>query len=209
VRVLIFGATGATGRELVEQSLAQGMEVSAFVRDPARLGATRAGLRVVAGRLDDPDGVAAAVVGQDAVVSALGVGRLLRSDPAVVRGVARIVAAMERSGPRRLVYLSFAGVRDSRRRAGPLVRHALWRVLRNEVADHELKEELIARSALDWTIVRAPKLTGGPATGAYRSGEEITARTMLPRLSRADVARFMLDRLSDAASIRTAPSLFP
>ena len=101
------------------------------------------------------------------------------------------------------------GVRDSRRRAGPLVRHALWRVLRNEVADHELKEELIARSALDWTIVRAPKLTGGPATGAYRSGEEITARTMLPRLSRADVARFMLDRLSDAASIRTAPSLFP
>ena len=72
MRVLIFGATGATGRELVEQSLAQGLEVSAFVRDPARRGATRAGVRVVAGRLDDPDGLDAAVAGQDAVVSALG-----------------------------------------------------------------------------------------------------------------------------------------
>ena len=209
MRVAIFGATGATGRELVRRSLARGMDVTAFVRNPAKLGATDAGLRVVAGELGDTDQIAAAVAGQDAVVSALGVGRPLRSDPAVVRGVAGIVDAMERSGTRRLVYLSFVGVRASRRRAGPLIHHALWRVLRNEVADHERKEELIAQSALDWTIVRAPKLTGGPATGAYRSGEEIATGTLLPRLSRADVAHFMLDQLADAGSIRTTPSLFP
>jgi putative NADH-flavin reductase len=209
VRVLIFGASGATGRELVARSLALGMEVSAFVRDPAGIGTTPGDLRIVVGELDDADRVAASIASQDAVVSALGVGRPLHSDPAVVDGIGRIVEAMERSRVRRFVYLSFAGVHQSRRRAGLLIRHAVWRVLRHEIADHERKEELIARSGLDWTIVRAPKLTDGPPTGAYRSGEEITAGTLLPRLSRADVAEFMLRQLTDATFIRKAPSLFP
>lgn len=209
MRVLVVGASGATGREIVGQALAGGMEVSAFVRDPRSMGDARPGLRVVAGELDDDACVARAVAGQDGVISALGVGRPLRSDAAVVDGVGRIVATMERSDVRRLVYLSFVGVEESRDRAGPLIRHAVSRVLRREVADHERKEEIIARSALDWTIVRAPKLTDGPPTGAYRSGEEISAGTFFPRLSRADVAQFMLAQLTDTTFIRTAPSLYP
>ena len=185
------------------------MEVSAYVRDPARLGTAADGVRVVVGELDDPERIAEALAGQDAVVSTLGVGRPLRSDPAVVNGVARIVAAMERAGVARLVYLSFVGVSESRRSSGPVIRHVLSRVVRNEASDHERKERAIAASGLDWTIVRAPLLTGGPATGAYRSGEGIAATGALPRLSRADVAQFMVRQLTDAEYVRRAPSLYP
>lgn len=143
------------------------------------------------------------------MISALGVGRPLRSDPEVVAGVGRIIAAMERAGVRRLIYLSFVGVRDSRRRAGPVIRHAASRVLRREIADHEAKEALITASGLDWTIVRAPALTSGPATGTWRSGEEIAAAGALPRLPRADVARFMLDQIDDDRFVRRAPILLP
>lgn len=208
MRVTVFGASGRTGRELVTQGLARGLEVGAFVRDPSRLPAARDQLDVIPGALDDPDALAAAVAGSDAVVSALGVGRPLRSDPEVVEGVRGIVAAMQRTGARRLVYLSFVGVRDSRRRAGPLIRHAAWRVLRHEVADHEAKEAIVAGSGLDWTIVRAPVLTGGPPTGSWRAGEDVAAGA-LPRLPRADVARFMLDQISDDRFVRRAPSLLP
>ena len=204
-----MGASGRTGREVVARAREDGMEVTAYVRDPARLGAAADGVRVVVGGLDDPGRIGEALAGQDAVVSALGVGRPLRSDPAVVDGVVRIVAAMESAGVRRLVYLSFVGVEESRRDSGPVIRHELSRVVRNEASDHERKERAIAASALDWTIVRAPLLTGGPATGAYRSGEGIAAAGALPRLSRADVAQFMVGQLTDAEYVRRAPSLFP
>ena len=130
MRIAVFGATGATGREIVAQALGIGMEVTAYVRDPSRLTAPAGAVRVVTGGLDDAGRIAGAVAGQDAVLSALGVGRPLRSDPAVVHGVARVVAAVEDAGVRRMVFLSFIGVRASRAEAGPVIRHAAWRVLR-------------------------------------------------------------------------------
>lgn len=209
MRIVVFGASGRTGHHLVGQALERGWDVAAAVRDPARMEATHAALRVVPAALDDDAALAEAVAGRDAVVSALGVGRALRSDPEVVDGVRRIVAAMERTGVQRLIYLSFVGVRESRRRAGPIIRHAAWRVLRREVADHEAKEESVAASGLDWTIVRAPALTNGSATGTWRSGEDIAAEGALPRLARADVARFMLDLIDDGRFVRRAPILLP
>ena len=165
MRVTVFGATGRTGREVVARALAAGMDVTAYVRDPARLGPAD-GARVVTGTLDDDARLAEALAGRDAAVSALGVGRPLRSDPAVVDGVRRIVAAMEAAGVPRLVYLSFVGVRDSRPRSGPVIRHVLSRVVRNEAADHERKEAIVRASGLDWTIVRPPLLTSGPGGAA-------------------------------------------
>jgi putative NADH-flavin reductase len=208
VNILIFGASGRTGREALSQGLAAGHRVTAFVREPAKLTAFAEGLTVVTGELADRDAVARAVRGQDAVISTLGVSKALRPDPAVVNGIAQIIDAMQRSAVLRLVYLSFVGVRDSRRYAGGITRHLAARVLRNEIADHERKEELIRQSSLEWTIVRAPKLTTGPPTGAYRSGEQIAAETPLPTLARADVAQFMLGQLTDHAFLHKAPSLF-
>lgn len=200
MNVVIFGASGRTGREVLRQGLAAGHRVTAFVRNSARLAVLTEGLTVVTGELSDQDAVARAVCGQDAVISTLGVSKALRRDPAVVNGIAQIIDAMQSSAVLRLVYLSFVGVRDSRPYAGGITRHIAARVLRNEIVDHERKEQLIRRSTLEWTIVRAPKLKGGPPTGAYRSGEQIAAGTALLTLARADVAQCML------ASSPTTPS---
>jgi putative NADH-flavin reductase len=205
VRVVVFGASGATGRHLVSQALEAGHEVTAFVRDAARLGTRHEKLSIVQGDVADPGAVARGVAGQDAALSALGVGRPLRHDQAVIDGVGHVLKAMERESVRRLVYLSTTGVRDSRSEAGFAVRLMAASLIRNEIADHEIKEGLVRTSALDWTIVRAPMLTHGPRTGVYRAGEDVAARSLLPKLSRADIAEFMIQQLHDARFLRKAP----
>jgi uncharacterized protein YbjT (DUF2867 family) len=209
MRVTVFGASGRTGRQVVARAAAAGMDVTAYVRDPARLHSVPDGVRVVTGGLDDDGRLAEALAGRDAAISALGVGRPLRTDPAVVEGVRRIVAAMESAGVPRLVYLSFVGVRDSRARSGPVIRHVLARVVRNEAADHERKEAIVRASGLDWTIVRPPLLTSGPANGGLRAGEDVAAAGPLPRASRADVAAYLVGQLTATDQIRRAPSLLP
>ena len=207
MNLLIFGASGMTGRELVRQSLAQGHIVTAFVRNPARLDVQNANLRIIQGDVSDYSLVERAVKDQDTVISALGVSQKLKSDPAVVDGVRNIIRAMEMNRVNRLIYMSFIGVRESRNNAGVLIRHLVSRFVRNEIADHELKEQLIRSSRLDWTIVRPPKLTNGSQTRKYRNGEGIRTSSLLPTMSRADVADFMLRELKERNFIRKSPTI--
>jgi putative NADH-flavin reductase len=207
MNLLIFGASGATGHELVKQSLAQGHVVTAFVRNLAKLAIKHERLKVLQGDVKDYFSVERAVKGQDAVCSALGVSKPLKKDPAVVDGVKNIIGAMVDNKVKRLVYLSTNAVGDSRRDAGFLIRHVIARIVHNEIIDHEQKEKLILSSSLDWTIVRAPALTKGPLTGVYRSGEAIKASALLPMMSRADVADFMLRQLTQDTFIRKTPRI--
>ena len=209
MRLLVLGASGATGHEVVRQALAQELNVTAFVRDPARLKLFAPKLRVFQGDVGDYADVAGAVEGQDAVISALGVGRPLHSDPVVIEGVRNVLRAMQEHKVARLVYLSFIGVRESRAAAGPILRYVAKIPLRYEIADHEAKEALIRGSRCDWTIVRPPTLSNGHATGRYRDGDDITARSFLPILPRADVAAFLLRQLSERTYVGRAPRLLP
>jgi putative NADH-flavin reductase len=204
MKLLVFGASGKTGREVVRQALARGFTVTAFVRDTARLPMAHANLRLVKGELTDAKAIAKTVAGQTAVVSALGVGTPLTHDPVVIDGVRAIARAAEHASVERLVYMSFIGVNESRDAAGFLLKRLATTLLRHEVADHEIKEAAVADCFVDWTIVRPPKLTNGRLTASYRVGEGIRARSPLPMMSRADVADFMLRQLSDAAFIRKA-----
>jgi len=208
VEILVFGASGGTGRLIVTQALARGHRVAAFVRRDDSLAAQR-DLEIVRGDVGDAVAVAAAIKGREIVISALGVAKPLQPDPVVRAGVGHIVAAMESSGVRRLIYLSFIGVSASRATAGPLIRYVARFPLRHEIADHEQKEERIRASSLEWTIVRAPKFTDGPPTGAFRVGEGIRATSFFPRLSRADVAACILDETQAPRFARTAVSLLP
>ena len=113
MRLLVFGASGTPGRELVHQALERGHAVDAFVRRAAAM-TTQPGLNVVQGDVADFSLVSAAMSRQDAVVSVLGVAEPLKHDPAVIAGIENIVRAMEATGLRRLLYLSFVGVRESR-----------------------------------------------------------------------------------------------
>ncbi len=207
MQLLIFGASGQTGRELVRQALASRHSVTAFVRQPAKLGDAPPGIRILQGNIADYPNVEAAVAGHDAVVSTLGVGTPLKHDPDVIVGVENIIRAMQEQQVRRFIYLSFIGVRDSRPSVGIILRHIAPIPLRHEIADHEAKEALVTASSLDWTIVRPPKLTNGPRTGHYRSGLHITTWVPLPLIARADVADFILRELAQPEYIHQAPRL--
>lgn len=207
MRLLIFGASGQSGRELVRQALERGHAVTAFVRQPSGIPSAHPKLRVIQGDVGDPSAVTAALPNHDAVVSALGVGTPLKHDPTVVAGIQHIVQGMEAQGPRRLLYLSFIGVRESRAAVGFVLRYIAPIPLRAEIADHEAKERLVRASNLDWTIVRPPKLTAGPPTGRYRVGEAVRTWAPIPTLSRADLADFMLRELEHPSHVRGTPRI--
>jgi putative NADH-flavin reductase len=207
MRLIIFGASGQTGRSLLQQALEQNHSVTGFVRQPGKVVNADSRIRIVEGNVQDYAAVSAAVPNHDAVVSALGVGTPLQHDQAVIEGVRNIIRAMQEHGIRRLIYLSFIGVPESRSSVGVVLRYIAPIPLRHEIADHEAKEALIKASGLDWTIVRPPKLTGGPRTARYRSGENITTWKPLPLLSRADVAHFILQELAAPVYLGRAPRL--
>jgi putative NADH-flavin reductase len=208
MRILVLGPTGATGRHLVEQALAQGHHVTALARNPAKLHSRRADLTVVQGDVTDPLAVERAVRSQDAVLCALGSSTPLKHDAALVAGIGNLVGAMERLHVRRLVYLSFLGVHHGRRQLSRLGKYVVAPLLMRKVAaDHEHKEAIIQRSTLDWVIVRPPRLTNGRRTGTYRSGEDIWATLVVPRVSRADLAEFMLRQLNGDTYVRRTPAV--
>lgn len=207
MQVVIFGASGATGRQLVAQALTEGHDVTAFVRSASKLETRHDRLRIVEGNASDRASVERAVAGRDTVLSALGVSVPLKRDPVVVEGVRNIVSAMEDTGTSRLVYLSFLGVHEARDQLGFPFKHIAGWVVRHEIADHEAKEAIIRDSNLNWTIVRAPKLTSGPAANAYRSGDHLRPRGFIPTLSRADVAAFMLKEMAGVQYSRRAVSI--
>jgi putative NADH-flavin reductase len=206
MRILVFGASGQAGNELVRQAVEHGHSVSAFVRTPTKR-EFASSVSIFQGDVADAEMVKAAVRGHDAVVSALGVTTPLKHDPAVIAGVQHIVRAMEEHDVRRLIYLSFVGVRESRSAVGFVLRYIAPIPLRHEIADHEAKEAVIRNSGLDWTIVRAPKLTNGPRTEKYRSGDDIKTLTPVPMMSRADVAHFIIRELEDSQYVRRSPRL--
>lgn len=153
----------------------------------------------------DPAAVEQAVRGQDAVVCALGAGAkgAIRSE-----GTRNIVAAMEPAGVRRLVCQSSLGVGDSRENLNFFWKYVMFSMfLREAYADHIAQESQVTRSALDWTIVRPGAFTDGPRTGEYRHGFATGDRAITHKVSRADVAEFMLKQLADASYLRKTPAL--
>jgi putative NADH-flavin reductase len=151
--------------------------------------------------------VAAAVLGQDAVVSVLGVSKPLTHDPDVIAGITNILAAMRTHNVRRIIYQSFIGVAESRAAVGFVLRFIAPLPLRHEINDHEAKEALVKTSPTEWTIVRPPKLTNGLRSSGYRVGESITTWVPVPTLSRADVAHFIVQELEAPQYVRKAPRL--
>lgn len=115
----------------------------------------------------------------------------------MVVGVHNIIMAMEEAGVRRLIYLSADTVRATRDELNAMRKVFVPLLFHNSAADHELNESMIKQSRLDWIIVRPPMLTNGARTSAYRSGERLRARAIIPQFSRADLAEFMLNQLTD------------
>lgn len=200
MKLLILGGTGGTGRQLVSQALEAGHDVTVLARDRAKLGPDRPRLRVIVGDLQNGAALADAMRGQDTVISAIGRGYSFKSEHLIERTVPRILAAMNAAGVRRLLFTSALGVGPSAANT-PLVPRLFFRtLLRGIYADKLVGDQLIRGSALDWTIVQPSQLTDGPLTRAYRAGERLPMSGM-PRISRADVAHFLLTVAGDRAAI--------
>lgn len=203
LRLTVFGATGGIGGEIVRQALAAGHEVTAVVRDSARLSASGEGLEVFRADLGDAEALRAAVAGRDAVLSGLGARR--RADAGVAARLTRsVVGAMEAEGTRRLLVVSAAPVGPPAERQ-PLLDRALGAVvsavLKEVYDDLRAMEADLARSATDWTSVRPPKLRDKPVTGAYRRVVGGTPRSGRS-IGRADVAHAMLAMVDDPSTVR-------
>ncbi|MEU6842613.1 NAD(P)H-binding protein [Streptomyces sp. NPDC046716] len=203
MKLTVFGATGGIGQEIVRQALAAGHEVTAVVRDPARLTVTGERLEVVRADLSDPEALRPAVAGRDAVLSGLGARR--RADAGIATTLTRsVLRAMEAEGTRRLLVVSAGPVGpmpDDSPFADRLGRKVVGALLKDVYADLTAMEAELARSATDWTSVRPPRLQNKPVTGAYR-----TVVGGFPRAGRfagrADVAHAMLAMVQDPATVK-------
>jgi len=207
-RVLIVGATGGTGRELVTQALERGYEVTAFVRDPAKLKITHPRLKLAQGDVCDAASVEAAVRNQDAVISALGHRRLFVPSRVQSEGARNILHAMETHGVRRFVCETSLGLGNSVGRMGLLgTFFVLPVVLVIYFWDKSRQEQAVAASPLEWVIVRPGMLTNGAKRGVYRHGHGVGNYILPSVISRADVADFMLNQLTDDQYLQTAPGV--
>jgi putative NADH-flavin reductase len=204
MKLTIFGATGSTGACLVEQALAAGHDVTAVVRDPARVAtAGHPRLHIITADVMDPDAIAAPLAGAGAVLTAVG-PRGTGPTTVIQDSVRSIIAAMQKTSGRRLLALSGSVVADDGESAylryllKPLARRTF---LRHVCADMRAGESEIEASDLDWTIMRPPRLTSKPATGTYRTAIGRNLPNGLT-VTRADLAACMLSVIGDPATIR-------
>jgi putative NADH-flavin reductase len=217
MKLTVFAATGGIGRQLLGQALEAGHDVTAVVRDPRSLPAVVRAVQVADLAAADPAALEPAVAGADAVLS--GLGPRSRSEAGVAsRGTRAIVGAMAATGVRRVVVVSAAPVatvaspgRPHPPRHDPgdglltrqLVMPLLVAALRDVYDDLALMEDVLRDSGLDWTVVRPPRLTDGPLTGAYRTAPGRNLRRGF-LVSRADVAHLMLGALERPETIGQA-----
>jgi putative NADH-flavin reductase len=204
MKLTIFGATGATGTYLTSKALASGHEVTAAVRDPARLAVpAQPRLRILTADVMDPGSITPATAGADAVISVVG-PRGTGPTTVIQDSVRSIIQALDKTGTRRFLQVSGSIVADDgespymRDLVKPIARRTF---LRHVCADMRRGEDQIRDSDLDWTIVRPPSLNDKAARGTYRTATDRN----LPHgftLSRADLAACMLTLLDDPAVIR-------
>ncbi|NNC30925.1 SDR family oxidoreductase [Longimicrobium terrae] len=208
MRVAVFGATGKIGQHVVNQLLAAGHSVTAYVRNAAKLTTVHPDLNIVEGELDQPPAITRALEGADAVISAL--GPALRRGAAgtpVTNGTRNIVDAMRAAGVHRYIGLATPAVADPRDR--PTLQAKLFRLMPRLAFPNALVEidgmtRAVTSSDLDWTIARIISPNDRPATGVIRSG--FLGRDKVgTAMSRADIAAFLVSQLTTERYRRMAP----
>jgi uncharacterized protein YbjT (DUF2867 family) len=208
MKILVIGATGATGREIVKLAVKQGHAVTSLVRDAAKAGFAPP-VAVAVGNVLDRGSLTRAVEGQEAVVCSLGSGITgpFKTMTMLSEGTRNLIAAMKEKSVGRIVCITGIGAGESKGH-GPWYYNLLFQplVLRGVYEDKTRQEDLVRKSGLVWTIVRPGLLTNGPAMGqaAVRALTQL-AGVHAGTISRADVAGFCLSELAEARYQYRAP----
>jgi putative NADH-flavin reductase len=205
MKVLVIGAAGKSGRAVVEQALAAGHDVTAFVHKAEGYSPV-SNVRLIEGDARDRSAMDSAMVGQGAVIDTLGGKLSFKATTLEASAAATIIASMQSRGVRRLVGASVIGEGESVANTNWYERLFLSTVLRSEMKDKKALEASVGASGLDWTIVRAPFLNDDPATGKIHvvSAE---AGEIAHKLTRADLAAFMVAQVSSDEHLKKAVSI--
>ncbi|KZK91690.1 hypothetical protein PsW64_00018 [Pseudovibrio sp. W64] len=204
MKVIVFGATGTVGRLATEKMLADGHEVTAFARNPNKLQIEHENLTLRAGDAASRDAVAAAIQGHDAVVITLGAGMSRNSTIRSV-GTRNVILGMQQHGVKRLVCQSTLGAHESWSNLNFFWKRIMFgALLRPVFKDHELQEELVRVSGLDWTIVRPSAFAPELATGSYKEDFPATDRRLSLKIAPSDIAGFLSRQLSEVQYLHRA-----
>lgn len=206
MKLIIFGATGSVGKPLVLQALGLHHHVTAFVRTATSLADFRhPDLRIVEGDVFDSDAVRKAIEGHDAVFCVLGAGR---KGEVRAKATRNIIQAMKDLKVNRFICQSTLGAGDSNANLNFFWKHIMfgW-FLKPAFLDHQQQEVLVKSSDLDWTIVRPAAFTDGPVTGKFLHGFSPADKSIKLKISRADVAMFLLMQLQSKEYLRKTPGL--
>lgn len=207
MKILVLGATGATGLLIVRKALAEGHSVVALVRSKAKAEAAGlVGIDLVEGDATDETALTRAIAGCDAVISSLGTAMSPFREVTMLSTATRaLVGVMATQNVRRLICITGLGAGDSRGHGGFFFdRVFLPLMLRKVYDDKNRQEDVIRASALDWTIVRPTILNDKPAHGSVRALTDLSS-VHGGSISRADVADFVVQQLTTNTWLRKAP----
>ncbi len=205
MKLIVFGSTGSVGRHLVNQALEQGYWVTAFTRDAKKINTSDSHLKVVQGDILDQGAVARAVAGHDVVLCVIGAG--MKGDVRA-KGTRHIIQAMENSGVHRFICQSSLGVGESWGNLNLYWKYFMFGILlRKAFQDHVEQEKLVIDSKLNWTIVRPGAFTNGEKTGQYSHGFDGSDQSKALKISRADVADFLLKQIESDCYLCKTPAL--
>jgi putative NADH-flavin reductase len=206
MKIVIFGASGTVGIELVKQALEQGYEVTAFVRSPEKLAnILNINLHIYKGDVLNAHDVENVLKNQDAILCALGDGNVGKIRSA---GTKNIVDAMNKLGIKRLVCQTTLGMGDSYQNLNFIWKYLMFGILlRKAFQDHKLQEESILKSNLNYTIVRPSALMPGEIKNEYKIGFDGNYKDLTLKISRKEVASFMINQLQTQTYLRRAVSI--
>jgi putative NADH-flavin reductase len=206
--ILIIGCTRGIGRRLLEQALEKGHNVTALARDPSKLDDIRNDtLNILKGDILDPGSVEAAASGRDAILTTVGIkpAEAFKTVTLFSEGTRNVLNAMGKARVKRLITVTGIGAGDSAGHGGFLYDKLFMPVvLKNAYDDKNQQETLIKASDAEWVIVRPGFLTNGPETGEYRALTDLEGVTA-GKISRSDVANFMLRELAENKFLRQTP----
>ena len=208
MKVIVFGSTGTIGKHLIKQSLEDGYQVTAFCRDIEKLNQVKhPNLIIVKGDIFNVKDVNNAIKEQDVVIITLGSGKSRKS---IVRsqGTKNIISAMKINSVSRLICQSTLGTGKSNDNLNFFWKHIMfgW-FLKQVFLDHELQEKYVRDSNLNWTIVKPAAFTDGERTGNYLHGFSTNDKSIKLKISRADVADFILKQITNQSYLLKTPGL--
>ena len=193
MKIIVFGATGGVGQNVVKQALEKGVEVTAFVRTPSKIEVVHENLNVIQGDAFNKDEVAAAITGHDVVVSCLGSSQGMKKSNELEEMTKNIVDGMQAHNIKRIIYTASAGINNE---IPGISGKMVMKMLKNALIDHRSAVDYIEAHGLNYTIVRPMGLTNNDLTGKYREAK-VGVPDKARSISRADVAHFIVKALID------------